>query len=63
MGTFILDCFHGEEIAVCVLDVLINETARNLDESFNLLEHLLHNLPAVRATSRRLVISANRNVK
>ena len=61
MGTFILNNFHDEEIAVCVLDVLVDETAGNPNEPVNLLEHLLHHLPALRETSRRLVISASRN--
>jgi hypothetical protein len=63
VGAFVLYRFHAEENAVCVLDVLADETAGNPDEPVNLLEHLLHNLPAVRATSRRLVISTNRNDK
>jgi hypothetical protein len=61
VGAFLLYHFHDKKIAICVFDVLINETARNLDESFNLLEHLLHNLPVVCKTSRRFVHSGNRN--
>ena len=61
MGAIILYRFHAKENAVCVIDVLIDKTAGNPDEPVNLLEHLLHNLPALCKTSRRLVISANRN--
>jgi hypothetical protein len=52
VGTFVLNHFHDEEIAVCVLDVLVDETAGNTNEPVNLLKHLLHHIPAVRATSR-----------
>ncbi len=52
MGALVLNRVHAAKNAVCVLDVLADATARNLDEPVDLLEQFLHHLPAVRATTR-----------
>jgi hypothetical protein len=59
MGALVLNRVHAAKNAVCVLDVLADATARDLDEPVDLLEHFLHHLPAVRATTRRRVFSAD----
>ena len=59
MGALVLNRVHAAKNAVCVLDVLTDETAHDLDEPVYLLEHFLHHLPAVRATTRRSVFSAD----
>ena len=59
MGALLLNLVHAAKNAVCVLNVLADETAQDLDEPVYLPEHFLHHLPAVRATARRRVFSAD----